>query len=125
MQTKTYPPTTLNSLSQLEGIDEYTGNPKEIIYIVAGNRKEFENYANDKLRDQANKYKEYRYINNRYDLMGLNDIKGYYIGTALQREDIVQIKQAIAYVKERADSIFSITYSSSKVCYIPWEITTI
>ena len=125
MQTKTYPPTTLNSLSQLEGIDEYTGNPKEIIYIVAGNRKEFENYANDKLRDQANKYKEYRYINNRYDLMGLNDIKGYYIGTALQREDIVQIKQAIAYVKERADPIFSITYSSSKVCYIPWEITTI
>ena len=37
--------------------------------------------------------------------MGLNDIKGYYIGTALQREDIVQIKQAIAYVKERADPI--------------------
>jgi hypothetical protein len=101
MQTKL---STIDTISRLnEEIEEYANPPKEIIYIVAGNRKEFENYANDKLKDEANKYKEYRYINNRYDLMGLDNIKGYYIGTAFQREDINQIKQAIAYVKERTN----------------------
>ena len=74
------------------------------IYIVSGNHEEFENYVLKKHREQINK-QNYIYVKNRYDLMGLNDIKGYYIGTAFQREDIVQIKQAIAYVKERADPI--------------------
>ena len=101
MQTKL---STIDTIAQLnEEIEEYANPTKEIIYIVAGNRKEFENYASNKLRDEANKNKEYRYINNRYDLMGLTDIKGYYIVTAFQREDINQIRQAIEYVKERTN----------------------
>ena len=100
----TYSPSTIDTIARLnEEIEEYANPPKEIIYIVAGNRNEYENYASNKLKDEANKNKEYRYINNRYDLMGLTDIKGYYIGTAYQREDIVQIRQAIAYVKGRVN----------------------
>ena len=72
------------------------------IYIVAGNHEEFENYVLKKERQMVNK-QNYIYVKNRYDLMGLTEIKGYYIGTAFKREDINQIKQAIAYVKEREE----------------------
>lgn len=103
----------LESLDDM--IEEYANPPKEIIYIVAGNRNEFENYASNKLRDETNKNKEYRYINNRYDLMGLDNIKGYYIGTAFQREDINQIRQAIEYVKERAELLQPIKYTFAEL----------
>ena len=73
-----------------------------LIYIVAGNHEEFENYVLKKNREMINK-QNYIYVKNRYDLMGLTEIKGYYIGTAFQRKDINQIKEAIAYVKERAE----------------------
>jgi len=130
--TKTYPPSTLDALTRLEteidklvasdptpkDLDEYllkqmdnsewdqikvvtppSDNP---IYIVAGNHEEFENYVIKKHRQQIYK-QNYIYVKNRYDLMGLTEIKGYYIGTAFQREDIAQIQQAIAYVKERSE----------------------
>ena len=107
---------TINTIARLnEEIEEYANPPKEIIYIVAGNRNQFENYASNKLRDEANKNKEYRYINNRYDLMGLDNIKGYYIGTAFQREDINQIRQAIEYVKERAELLQPIKYTFAEL----------
>jgi hypothetical protein len=128
---KTYPPSTLDALTRLEteidklvasdptpkDLDEYllkqmdnsewdqikvvtppSDNP---IYIVAGNHEEFVNYVLKKNRQMVYK-QNYIYVKNRYDLMGLSDIKGYYIGTAFQRKDITQIKEAIAYVKERA-----------------------
>ena len=61
-------------------------------------------------------YKQnYIYVKNRYDLMGLTEIKGYYIGTAFQREDINQIKQAIAYVKERADLLEPAKYTFAEL----------
>jgi hypothetical protein len=47
--------------------------------------------------------------------MGLTEIKGYYIGTALKRKDIKQIKQAIEYVKERAELLEPITYTFAKL----------
>jgi hypothetical protein len=84
---------------QIKVVTQPSDNP---IYIVAGNHEEFENYVIKKDRQMIYK-QNYIYVKNRYDLMGLTEIKGYYIGTAFQREDIAQIQQAIAYVKERAD----------------------
>jgi len=77
---------------------------KHQTYIVAGNRAEFDNYVHKKLAEDVDNYgKEYIYVRDRYTLMGLSNIKGYYIGTAFMRKDIDQIKQAIAYVKEKAN----------------------
>jgi hypothetical protein len=105
-----------------EAIDEYLltqmDNPdldsvpgREMIYIVAGNYAEFEDYLAKKkaeyrrrkpeMRQNAKPFPLYAYVRNRYNLMGLNDVKGYYIGTAFQRKDITQIKEAIAYVKSK------------------------
>ena len=84
--------------------DEDIKLDKQETYIVAGNRAEFDNYVHKKLAEDADNYgKEYIYVRDRYTLMGLSNIKGYYIGTAFMRKDIDQIKQAIAYVKERAN----------------------
>jgi hypothetical protein len=47
--------------------------------------------------------------------MGLTEIKGYYIGTAFQREDINQIKQAIAYVKERSELLEPAKYTFAEL----------
>jgi hypothetical protein len=74
---------------------------REPIYIVAGNVKEFRKYVDRKLGEDVDNYNnKYVYVRDRYTLMGISDIKGYYIGTAYQREDIDQIKQAIAYIKK-------------------------
>ena len=98
---------------------------RETIYIVAGNHTEFEQYVLKKkeeyrrrkpeMRDSAKPLPVYTYVKNRYDLMGLTEIKGYYIGTAFQREDINQIKQAIAYVKERAELLEPIKYTFAEL----------
>jgi hypothetical protein len=84
---------------QIKVVTPPSDNP---IYIVAGNHEEFENYVLKKHRQMVYK-QNYIYVKNRYDLMGLTEIKGYYIGTAFQRKDINQIAQAIAYVKERSE----------------------
>ena len=91
------------------------------IYIVAGNHEEFEQYVLKKkeeyrrrkpeMREDSKPLPVYTYVKNRYDLMGLTEITGYYIGTAFQREDINQIKQAIAYVKERAELVEQVKYT--------------
>jgi tetrahydromethanopterin S-methyltransferase subunit F len=48
--------------------------------------------------------------------MGLTAVKGYYIGTAFKRKDIKQIKQAIEYVKERAELLGKdTTYTFAKL----------
>jgi hypothetical protein len=88
---------------QIKVVTPPSDNP---IYIVAGNHEEFENYVIKKNRQMIYK-QNYIYVKNRYDLMGLTEIKGYYIGTAFQREDIAQIQQAIAYVKERSELLDS------------------
>ena len=89
-------------------------HPDNPIYIVAGNYEEFENYVLKKERQMVYK-QNYVYVKNRYDLMGLTEIKGYYIGTAFKREDINQIKQAIAYVKERAELLEPAKYTFAEL----------
>jgi len=96
---------------QIRVVEKPQDNP---IYIVAGNHEEFENYVLKKNRQMINK-QNYIYVKNRYDLMGLTEIKGYYIGTAFQREDINQIKQAIAYVKERAELLEPAKYTFAEL----------
>ena len=84
--------------------DEDIKLDKQETYIVAGNRAEFDNYVYKKLAEDVDNYgKEYIYVRDRYTLMGLSNIKGYYIGTAFMRKDIDQIKQAIAYIKQIAN----------------------
>ena len=109
--TKIYTPSISDVLTQFEkDVDEYVArhgvwpsHATETIHIVAGNLKEFRAYVDRKLAENSvNKYVyKYVYVRDRYTLMGISHIKGYYIGTAFQRKDIDQIKQAIAYVKER------------------------
>jgi hypothetical protein len=119
-----------------EALDEYLlkqmDNPevdklsnKERIYIVAGNYDEFEQYARKKFdewrrrtpvkKELSTPTLEYVYVKDRYTLLGLSNVKGYYIGTAFQRKDIEQIKQAIACVKERAELLEPIKYTFSKL----------
>ena len=98
---------------------------RETIYIVAGNHTEFEQYVLKKkeeyrrrkpeMREESKPIPYYHYIKNRYDLMGLTEVKGYYIGTAFKRKDIKQIKQAIEYVKERAELLEPTTYTFAKL----------
>ena len=123
---------TVRASSILDDVDEYLlkqmDNPevdkipgRETIYIVAGNHTEFEQYVLKKkeeyrrrkpeMREDSKPLPVYTYVKNRYDLMGLTEITGYYIGTAFQREDINQIKQAIAYVKERAELVEQVKYT--------------
>ena len=127
---------TVRASSILDDVDEYLlkqmDNPevdkipgRETIYIVAGNHTEFEQYVLKKkdeyrrrkpeMREESKPIPYYHYIKNRYDLMGLTEVKGYYIGTAFKRKDIKQIKQAIEYVKERAELLEPITYTFAKL----------
>lgn len=96
---------------QIKVVTPPSDNP---IYIVAGNHEEFENYVLKKNRQMIYK-QNYIYVKNRYDLMGLTEVKGYYIGTALKRKDIKQIKQAIEYVKERSELLEPTTYTFAKL----------
>jgi hypothetical protein len=94
----------------MDGMNDIRNTTREVIYIVAGTYEEFLVYKERKAEEFRKKPPEkkgifkmpiYSYVKNRYDLMGLNDVKGYYIGTAFQRKDITQIKEAIAYVKSK------------------------
>ena len=96
---------------QIKVVTPPSNNP---IYIVAGNHEEFENYVLRKHRQMVYK-QNYIYVKNRYDLMGLSEITGYYIGTAFEREDINQIKQAIAHVKERAELLEPAKYTFAEL----------
>ena len=142
IQTKTYPPSTLESLAQepdenntKEALDRLIASKpspqdleshitREVIYIVAGTYEEFLVYKERKAEEFRKKPPEkkgifkmpfYSYVKNRYDLMGLTNVKGYYIGTAFQRKDITQIKEAIACVKERAELLEPVKYTFAEL----------
>jgi len=135
----TYPLAVLDDAEdyRVDNMDEYLlkqmDNPevdkepnRETIYIVAGTHLEFEQYVAKKkeeyrrrkpeMREESKPMPYYHYVKNKYDLMGLTQITGYYIGTALKRKDIRQIKQAIEYVKERAELLGKdTTYTFAKL----------
>lgn len=137
-EIKTHPISVLDDAKDylVDSMDEYLlkqmANPevdklpdRETIYIVAGTHLEFKQYVAKKkeeyrrrkpeMREESKPMPYYHYVKNKYDLMGLTNIKGYYIGTASKRADIRQIKQAIEYVKERAELLEPTTYTFAKL----------
>lgn len=70
---------------------------KEIIWIVAGNYHEFRQYHYKKRK--SGDFKDYRYVVNVNILRGLENIKGFYIGTYKQRKDLRDIQEQIAICK--------------------------
>ena len=66
-----------------------------MIYIVSGNYKEYTDYV------CRNRFKDERhmYVHNVDYLRGLNEIKGFYIGTYYNRPDIEAIKEYISIIK--------------------------
>lgn len=70
---------------------------KEVIWIVAGNYHEFNQYYHKKRK--SGDFKDYRYVVNANILRGLEDIKGFYIGTYKQRPDLKEIQERILICK--------------------------
>jgi hypothetical protein len=76
----------------------------EKIYIVSGNYEEFKAYVvkNGPIDDIITwDPRRYVYVANRNTIMGLSEIKGFYIGTWRKRKDIDAIKQQIDHIKQR------------------------
>jgi len=69
--------------------------PYTIKYIVAGNYEQYEEWLNRKGLDP----RAYRYVENKYTLIGVVDISGFFIGTYHYRSDIDEIKIAISISK--------------------------
>jgi len=72
---------------------------KETIWIVAGNFHEFREYYHKKRK--SGDFKDYRYVVNVNILRGLEDIKGFYIGTYKQRTDLKEIQEQILICKRK------------------------
>lgn len=72
---------------------------KETIWIVAGNYHEFNQYYHKKRK--SGDFKDYRYVVNVNILRGLEDIKGFYIGTYKQRTDLKEIQEQILICKRK------------------------
>ena len=66
-------------------------------FIVAGNYSEFVAFMQRKRGDG----RFYRYLHNNNDIMGLDDIKGFYVGTWHTRPDIDLIQSRIAAIKSK------------------------
>lgn len=82
-----------------------------IIYIVAGNHNEFDNYRRKKMNEYYNGVgsspgpsnpPEYRYVHSIGAIRGITEIKGYYIGTWRNRADIDEVKAMITIIKSRS-----------------------
>ena len=69
----------------------------EPFYIVAGTRKEFEDFVIRK--NMMGLYYNWKYVWNADMLRGLSRIRGFYVGTYEEREDWPQIQVAIQTIK--------------------------
>ena len=76
---------------------------KDTIWIVAGNSQEFDAYI---LRCAQRKswttLTEYKFVFSTDQLRGLDNIKGFYIGSYKSRPDIDEIRNAIAVIKSQS-----------------------
>ena len=71
----------------------------EPFYIVAGTKKEYEDFVIRK--NMMGLYYNWKYVWNADMLRGLNKIRGFYVGTYEEREDWPQIEVAIQTIKAR------------------------
>lgn len=69
------------------------------IWIIAGNRKEFEDFVIRK-RMQGLHF-DYRLVNHADQLRGLSRIRGFYIGTYKDRPDWSEIEEYIRIIKAK------------------------
>lgn len=69
-------------------------HPRDIIWIVAGTRQEFDAYVNRK-KSLGYDSSKYAYVFTTKQFLGLSDIKGFYIGSYKSRSDIDEIILAI------------------------------
>jgi hypothetical protein len=71
----------------------------EPFYVVAGTRKEFEDFVIRK--NMMGLYYNWKYVWNADMLRGLQRIRGFYVGTYEEREDWPQIQVAIQTIKAK------------------------
>lgn len=74
------------------------------IYIVAGNRQEFKRYVQEKYEyylKQAMLMPEYVYVSGPHQLLGLDKVEGFFIGTWKTRPDLHYIQNRIQLIKTR------------------------
>ena len=80
---------------------------KRKIFIVAGNIAEFEEYKRKKLHEWTeysnilDPFPEYVCVHNAWQLKGLNEIEGYYIGSYKNRPDLDEVTWVIKAIKAR------------------------
>ena len=74
---------------------------KDTIWIVAGNRQEFDAYIlrHHGQRKSRTTLTEYKFVFSTDQLRGLDNINGFYIGSYKSRPDINEIKNAIDVIK--------------------------
>ena len=84
---------------------------KKKIFIVAGNLREFDAYKQRKLYEwsvgpsaKIDPFPEYVYVQNAWQLKGLNEIEGYFIGTYKNRTDLEEIEWSIKAIKGRQNN---------------------
>jgi len=82
------------------------------IYIVAGNLKEFEAYETKKRvvwteysKSLGYEFPDYVYVGNAWQLKGLDEIEGYYIGSYKIRPDLDEIEWCIKAIKGRQNNV--------------------
>jgi hypothetical protein len=81
------------------------------IFIVAGNVQEFEAYKAKKLvewteySNMLDPFPEYVCVHNAWQLKGLNEIEGYYIGSYKNRTDLDEIDWCIKAIKGRQNNV--------------------
>jgi hypothetical protein len=84
---------------------------KKKIFIVAGNIQEFEAYKAKKLvewteySNMLDPFPEYVCVHNGWQLKGLNEIEGYYIGSYKNRTDLDEVDWCIKAIKGRQNNV--------------------
>jgi len=84
---------------------------KKKIFIVAGNVQEFETYRIKKLHEWTeysnilDPFPEYVCVHNAWQLKGLNEVEGYYIGSYKNRPDLDEIEWCIKAIKGRMNNV--------------------
>jgi hypothetical protein len=71
----------------------------EPLYIVAGDREQFDDFVIRK-RSMGHDY-DFKYVYNVDTLRGLSTIRGFYIGSYQERNDWPEINVAIQTIKSR------------------------
>jgi hypothetical protein len=87
-------------------------NTRKKIFIVAGNVQEFEAYKAKKLVEWTEYggelegyFPEYVCVHNGWQLKGLNEIEGYYIGSYKNRPDLDEVLWCIKAIKGRQNNV--------------------